>query len=160
MPRTATTAALLVTVAVLAASAVSGCVTVQRPPSSGPPPPPPPVSEPRPDGSAAPRVVQAPAREALERVGPSRRPSAPASAPARTHPKGPTSAPADPARRAPAGLPPRPEPRRPEHRDVPRLPAPAPAPPANPDVCALGQTYGGWQADSPQAAICEDAYGR
>ncbi|MEW2349242.1 hypothetical protein AB0904_16385 [Streptomyces sp. NPDC006684] len=26
-------------------------------------------------------------------------------------------------------------------------------------VCALGRTYGGWPADSPQARICRDAYG-
>ncbi|MGW4735428.1 hypothetical protein ACWEQC_40860, partial [Streptomyces shenzhenensis] len=60
MHRTTTAAALLVTVAV---SALSGCVTVQHPPTAGPPsaasarP-----SAPRPDGSAEPRVVQAPAR--------------------------------------------------------------------------------------------------
>ncbi|MFJ4437557.1 hypothetical protein [Streptomyces sp. NPDC088923] len=26
-------------------------------------------------------------------------------------------------------------------------------------VCALGRTFGGWPADSPQARICRDAYG-
>lgn len=30
----------------------------------------------------------------------------------------------------------------------------------NPDLCALGRTYGGWRADSPESAICEQAYGR
>ncbi|MEW2572749.1 hypothetical protein [Streptomyces sp. NPDC047070] len=157
MHRTATTATLLVTVAVSAVSAVSGCVTVQRTPSPTRPSVPVPVSEPRPDGRAEQRVVQAPAREALELIGPSRRPSAPASAPARTPPAGP-AAPADRPRHAPAE-PPRPsEPRRPEHRAVPRLPASVPS--TGTDVCALGRTYGGWRADSPQAAICQDMYGR
>ncbi|WP_328497688.1 hypothetical protein OHS59_37025 [Streptomyces sp. NBC_00414] len=158
MHRTATTATLLVTVAV---SAVSGCVTVQRTPSPALPSLPPPVSEPRPDGRAEPQVVQAPAREALELIGPSRRPSAPAPAPARTvpaEPAGPAAAPADRPGRAGAEPPRRPEPRRPEHRAVPRLPASVPS--TNADVCALGRAYGGWRADSPQAAICKDVYGR
>jgi hypothetical protein len=30
----------------------------------------------------------------------------------------------------------------------------------NTDVCALGRKYGGWQADSPEAVICKQAYGR
>ncbi|OUD01098.1 hypothetical protein CA983_22170, partial [Streptomyces swartbergensis] len=32
--------------------------------------------------------------------------------------------------------------------------------PDNTDVCALGRRYGGWRADSPEATICRDAYGR
>ncbi|MEU0457308.1 hypothetical protein ABZ322_30855, partial [Streptomyces sp. NPDC006129] len=28
------------------------------------------------------------------------------------------------------------------------------------DVCALGRRYGGWRADSPEATICQDTYGR
>jgi len=139
-------------------SAVSGCVTVPRPPSPGPPPPPPPVSEPRPDGSVEPQVVQAPAREALELIGPARRPSPPASTPARTSPAGPAATPANPPRRVPAEPPRRPEPRRPEPRTVPQLPTPVPS--TNTDVCALGRTYGGWQADSPESTICKDMYGR
>ncbi|MET9743738.1 hypothetical protein ABZY90_36950, partial [Streptomyces sp. NPDC006422] len=31
--------------------------------------------------------------------------------------------------------------------------------PAQTDVCALGRKYGGWDPDSPQSAICHDAYG-
>jgi hypothetical protein len=27
-------------------------------------------------------------------------------------------------------------------------------------VCALGKQYGGWRKDSPEAVICERAYGR
>ncbi|MFF0200106.1 hypothetical protein [Streptomyces sp. NPDC005017] len=30
----------------------------------------------------------------------------------------------------------------------------------NTDVCALGRKYGGWRADSPEARVCEQAYGR
>ncbi|MDQ1040158.1 hypothetical protein QFZ75_006574 [Streptomyces sp. V3I8] len=155
MHRTATTATLLVTVAV---SAVSGCTTVQRPPSPAQSAAPPSVPEPRPDGRAGPRVVQAPAREALGLVGPPRRPAAPASTPVRGPGAGPAAAPADPPRRAPAGPSRRPEPRRPEQRAVPRPPPSVPS--TNVDVCALGRSYGGWKADSPEAAVCEDVYGR
>ncbi|MET9191145.1 hypothetical protein ABZX63_38635 [Streptomyces tendae] len=27
------------------------------------------------------------------------------------------------------------------------------------DVCSLGKQYGGWRPGSPEARICEDAYG-
>ncbi|MCX4910450.1 hypothetical protein [Streptomyces sp. NBC_00878] len=155
MHRTATTATLLVTVAV---SAVSGCVTVQRPLAPGPPSTPSPASEPRPGGRAEPQIVQAPAREALEMIGPPRRPSAPASTPRRTAPSAPAAAPADPPRHAPADPPRRPEPRRPEHPTVPRQPRAAA--PVGTDVCALGRQYGGWDPDSTQAAMCKDVYGR
>ncbi|WP_354670153.1 hypothetical protein [Streptomyces sp. S.PNR 29] len=30
----------------------------------------------------------------------------------------------------------------------------------NTDVCALGRKYGGWRADSPEATICRQTYGR
>ncbi|WP_261398573.1 hypothetical protein, partial [Streptomyces misionensis] len=75
MHRTTTTAALLVTVAV---SALSGCVTVRHTAAPGPPPGAVPSRQtaPRTDGSASPREVQAPAREALEMVGPSGKPDA------------------------------------------------------------------------------------
>ncbi|MFD3311464.1 hypothetical protein [Streptomyces sp. NPDC058694] len=158
MHRTATTATLLVTVAV---SAVSGCVTVQRPLAPGAPSGPAPSSEPLPDGRAEPQIVQAPAREALEMIGPSRRPSAPASTPRRTVPSAPAAAPAAPAappRRAAADPPRHPEPQRPERPAVPRQPR-ATAP-VTADVCALGRQYGGWNPDSPQATICKDVYGR
>ncbi|MGW3957558.1 hypothetical protein ACWEKM_43315, partial [Streptomyces sp. NPDC004752] len=99
MHRTTTAAALWVTVTV---SALAGCVTVQRPPTAGPPgTAPAQPSAPRPDGSAEPRVVQAPAREALEMVGPSPRPerkkpaasSAPAAAPSPRQPPSPRAHP-------------------------------------------------------------------
>ncbi|MEU6610600.1 hypothetical protein ABZ922_37160 [Streptomyces shenzhenensis] len=147
MHRTTTAAALLVTVAI---SALSGCVTVQHPPTAGPPgaasarP-----SALRPDGSAEPRVVQAPAREALEMVGPSRRPER----------KRPAASGAPPAARQ------SPSPRAHPHRepaarpsaDAPEGSRPAPVPP---DVCTLGRRYGGWHPDSPESRICEQTYGR
>ncbi|MFF8475974.1 hypothetical protein [Streptomyces sp. NPDC015414] len=152
MHRTTTTTALLVTVAV---SALSGCVTVQRPATPGPP------SEtvssqrtgPRPDGSAVPRVVQAPAREALEMAGPSGRPR-------RNEPAAPRRTPAAPPVTHPPAAPPAPAP---AHPDRPRqrgggLPGAAQVPQA-PDVCALGREYGGWRGGSPESEICEQTYG-
>ncbi|WP_330341307.1 hypothetical protein [Streptomyces sp. NBC_00557] len=151
MHRTTTTAALLATVAV---SALSGCVTVQAPATPAPPreattsvP-----AAPRTDGSAGPRPVPAPAQEALEMTGPTRHPRHPAPAGPPHRPEAPPVAhrpPAPPHRHTE-------RPRRP-HTDVPDRSRPAgPAP----DVCALGRTYGGWRADSPEARICDQAYGR
>ncbi|MER6526538.1 hypothetical protein [Streptomyces sp. NPDC001508] len=154
MHRTTTAAALLVTVAV---SALSGCVTVQRPPTAGPPGTArAQQSAPRPDGSAEPRVVQAPAREALEMVGPSRRPeskervapSAPAASPSPRQSSSPPARPRPQPHRTPASRP---------RADAPGRYRPAPA---APDVCALGRHYGGWHPDSPEFHICERTYGR
>lgn len=36
---------------------------------------------------------------------------------------------------------------------------PVPKNPKSADMCALGRTYGGWRADSPEAVICKQAYG-
>ncbi|MCX4760449.1 hypothetical protein OG562_05580 [Streptomyces sp. NBC_01275] len=146
----------------MAVSALAGCVTVQRPPLPGPvvAPSQPPV--PRPEGQAETQVVQAPAREALEMVGPSRRPTpttptrqprtAKAAAPAEQQP------PPRP-RSHPHPRPARPEPRRPTQPRV-RIPDVEEEVRRNTDVCALGRKYGGWQGDSPEAVICEQAYGR
>ncbi|MGW5651964.1 hypothetical protein [Streptomyces humi] len=158
MHRTTTTAALLVTVTV---SALSGCVTVQRPAAPGPPPgtAPSQPSAPRPDGSADPKVVQAPAKEALEMVGPARPPDRRASGAPHTPPAPPPHVPPPP--RTAGSAHPQPRARPLPHRtrssgaDVPDVP---PVPKA-PDVCALGKQYGGWRADSPQARICEQTYG-
>ncbi|MEV0739087.1 hypothetical protein AB0I51_24830 [Streptomyces sp. NPDC050549] len=154
MHRTTTTATLLVTVAV---SALSGCVTVQRPPVPAPPAVPSQASVPRPDGSAEPQVVQAPAREALELIDPSHRPK-----PA-THP--PHRAPVQPQQAAPAPVPrahphPHPKPRHPRQpsADIPDVVKSVPK--NTSDVCALGRKYGGWQSDSPQSIICGQTYGR
>lgn len=154
-----TTAALLVTVT---ASALAGCTTVQRPVAPGPPPSPSPsrTTAPRPDGSAGPRPVQAPADEALERTGP-RAPSADdPDAPVRpSHPPAPPAARAPAPRRPPAAPHPR-QPRQPrtEHRAAPPPAAPNP-PPDNAGICDLGRSYGGWPADSPQSKICDNTYG-
>ncbi|MFI8228164.1 hypothetical protein ACIGDI_05005 [Streptomyces sp. NPDC085900] len=163
MHRTTTTATLLVTVAV---AALTGCVTVQRPPLSGPPPTAPSQpSAPRPDGEREPQTVQAPAKEALEMIGPSRRPE-----PRTPQHHGPAAkAP------APAGKPsaprsrPRPHPRAPQpkhrhhHQQQPRVEVPGAGnsvPKNTKDLCALGRQYGGWHADSPESVICKQAYGR
>ncbi|MGW3497801.1 hypothetical protein [Streptomyces sp. NPDC001020] len=150
MHRTTTTA-LLVTVTI---SALSGCVTVQRPTAPGPPPAHSSPSTPRPDGSAGPRAVQAPAREALELVRPSPT-SSPSAGPHRTTTPRPTAVPAAP--------PPGPSAERhPKHaRPGPHVGAPPTAGiPRDMDVCALGRRYGGWQPNSTEAAICQRTYGR
>ncbi|MEU5088607.1 hypothetical protein [Streptomyces sp. NPDC021356] len=168
--RTTTAATLLITVAV---SALTGCVTVQRSPS-GPGAASSAVPAPRAEGSAGPRAVQAPAREALERAGSSDSPrpatrTRPAAVPEpAAHPHAP-AAPGPPARHPhPAPH----SPARPAHRPVPAPPRPpashrtgAPAPhrppvPAAPGVCALGKQYGGWRPNSPEARICGQTYGR
>ncbi|GAA3655391.1 hypothetical protein GCM10023079_50590 [Streptomyces chitinivorans] len=147
--------ALLLTGAALAA--VSGCVTVaggQRPEESGPPP--------RPSGPALPRRdaepprTPGPAREALARVedGPE--------GPGASSPPGsvPPSASA-PAHRPTA----RPAPRRPYGERLPsdsagpgRAPGGTPRWPG-PDVCGLGEVYGGWAADGEPARTCRQVYG-
>ncbi|RSN34774.1 hypothetical protein DMH12_38385, partial [Streptomyces sp. WAC 04229] len=79
--RTRTTATLLVTLAV---ASLTGCTTVHGPGAADP------ASAgsqaPRPDGPAEPRVVQAPAREALEMIGPSPAPDRAAREPRGTEP--------------------------------------------------------------------------
>ncbi|MCF0077947.1 hypothetical protein [Streptomyces lomondensis] len=169
--RTTTTATLLVTVAV---SALSGCVTVQHPPVPGPPTAPSRPSVPQPAGQAETQIVQAPAREALQLIEESRRPepapsesrlTTPAAAPPQrgeppagtrdarprpARPERPERAPRGPQRPRP-GLPDVSEPVRQDvHENV----------PGGTDVCALGRRYGGWRADSPEATICQDTYGR
>ncbi|WP_336115794.1 hypothetical protein [Streptomyces sp. PTD9-10] len=157
MHRTTTTTALLFTVAV---SALSGCVTVPGPATPVPPPgtAPSQPSAPRPDGSAEPRVVQAPAREALEMAGPSKHPR-PARATA-TPRRAPAAPPVTHRPSAPPAHPrPHPRPDQP-HEPHPGVPDVSQPVPKAPDVCALGRRYGGWRGDSPEAAICDQAYGR
>ncbi|MBT2418302.1 hypothetical protein J7F01_07255 [Streptomyces sp. ISL-22] len=166
MHRTTTTATLLVTVAV---SALSGCMTVPRPAVPGPPTTPAQPSAPRSDEPTAPSPVQAPAREALALIGPSRTPSPTASAAPSVPPAAPPAAhpPAAP-RSHPHSRPDHPEPRRPA-AGAPKRPPRVEIPevsdsvraetPRNSDVCALGRKYGGWQADSPEAVICRQTYG-
>lgn len=116
--------------------------------------------------------MQAPAREALELIGPPRSPTPSAStarepaAPAAStapRPAAPAPAPPPPPRRKHQAPPERygPPPGSRPHVDVPPLPENIPArPPRHADVCALGHKYGGWGRDTPQAAICKDVYGR
>ncbi|MDX3582205.1 hypothetical protein [Streptomyces europaeiscabiei] len=166
MHRSTTTATLLVTVAV---SALTGCVTAHRPPPPEASPVPSRPSMPRPDGTTETQTVQAPAREALELVGPPRestpsasttpKPVVPAATTDAPTPTAPPPPPRDEHRGAPErhGPPPGSRP----HVEVPPLPRTIPTrPPKNSDVCALGHKYGGWGKDTPQAAICKDVYGR
>jgi hypothetical protein len=163
--RTTTTATLLVTVAV---TALSGCVTVQHPIAPGPPPAPSQLSVPRPDVRAEPQIVQAPAREALELIGPDRGPARTPRTQAASEPHYPAAAaPAAPPAAAPAPPPRRTKPKKrppqPERRHTqPRVELPEMSRPVreNTDVCALGRKYGGWGKDSPQTVICKEAYGR
>ncbi|MEV0321740.1 hypothetical protein ACIBKX_35215 [Streptomyces sp. NPDC050658] len=153
MHRTTTTATLLVSVAV---TAVSGCVSVERQPARGPSAASAPPPAPRPDGSARPRVVEAPAREALELIGPPRRPAPSTTGTAPTVPAAPsgTPRPQQPERSA---SPPHRHGDRPERAALPDLPSAAPT---ILDVCALGEEYGKWEPGSPEAVICEGTYGR
>ncbi|MFF5982435.1 hypothetical protein ACFY78_26645 [Streptomyces olindensis] len=172
--RTTTTATLLVTVAV---SALSGCVTVQHPPVPGPPTGPSRPSAPQQTGGTETQIVQSPAREALQLIEESRRPQPAPSASRLTTP----AADSPPQDRPPAGT--RDVRARPARPERPDRPEPAPRGPQRPrpglpdvsesvrqdvhrnvpggtDVCALGRRYGGWRADSPEATICQDTYGR
>ncbi|MEV3860852.1 hypothetical protein AB0J38_41905 [Streptomyces sp. NPDC050095] len=160
MPRKSSSAALLLTAAAAVGAVTgTGCVSVHTPaapavssPSAGAP-------HPRPDGHADRPLVQGPAREALERTGPSPRSASSAS----STPSAPSVA------RSRAAQPPAPReavpPRRAAQHSEPRTAAPRRAPsvapevPAQTDVCALGRQYGGWDPDSPQAVICRGAYG-
>ncbi|MBU6529971.1 hypothetical protein HZS56_02380 [Streptomyces sp. A108] len=164
--RTTTTATLLVTVAV---TALAGCTTVRGPATADQPGAGVRSSAPRPEGPAAPRVVQAPAREALEMIGPSPSSEGGTGEPRRTKrpaPAAPHDAPAAPSH--PGQQPPSARPAAPEHtgRPAPSRPQ-APALPGssgkdagkNADVCSLGKRYGGWRPGSPEARICEQAYG-
>ncbi|WP_324608985.1 hypothetical protein [Streptomyces sp. NRRL F-5650] len=149
----------------MAVSALTGCTTVGGRAVDGPSGAGARSSAPRPDGPAEPRVVQAPAREALEMIGPS---PTTKGATAKPHPAGtpaPRSTPHAPPATHAAGRqdapPPAPGPTR-----APAAPRPgAPGVPGTPgsggkaDVCSLGKQYGGWRPGSPEARICEQAYG-
>ncbi|WP_125511431.1 hypothetical protein [Streptomyces sp. WAC 01529] len=154
MPRSSASASTALLLSVAVSVTASGCVGVEQ--SAGPRPAATPVSPtaPRTDGRSRPQIEQPPGREVLQRVDPPRRP-----------------APRSPAADVrPAVPPPRAEQPKPKPPPVRRPPAARPdagatrpAPPSRPpaaDVCALGEAYGGWQPDSPQAVICRKTYGR
>ncbi|MFI6085484.1 hypothetical protein ACIBBB_31745 [Streptomyces sp. NPDC051217] len=140
--RTRTTAVLLLGVAV---GGVSACVAVEPEAGTGVGA----VREAPPRRTVAPRIVQPPAREALEAAAPLARTPPPklqaTSAAVRPPPE-------PPRRRAAV------------QRSAPTTARPAPAPPtALPDtggeLCALGERYGGWKPDSPESRLCEETYG-
>ncbi|MFJ8649347.1 hypothetical protein ACIRNI_24895 [Streptomyces sp. NPDC093546] len=163
MQRTRTTARILATVAM---AAVSGCVAVEPHPGSAPAVPE--ASHPASRG-AAPQIVEGPAREALEAALPTP-PAAPAPPPStaqdRRKPAGAGAVPGGGPHRD--DRPPRRAPRAPSVPDADDLRARLPKvrPPARPsvpvtvpDVCALGEDYGGWQRSSQEARACREAYG-
>lgn len=120
--------------------------------------------------------MQAPAREALQlieevshRPKPAASPSHPAPTPPAVSPEHGTSQPghhdarprpARPERPGPAPhSPQRSHPRAPDVSESVRQDVRSSVPDSS-DVCALGRRYGGWRADSPEATICRDTYGR
>ncbi|WP_282793313.1 hypothetical protein [Streptomyces sp. CC224B] len=169
MRRSTTTMALLVSVTV---TAVSGCVGVDRT-SAGPGGAAPTGSPERSAGAGdrpppVPEPTQAPGHDRLQRAG------APPAVPARAATIGTAPAPAAPAppdpppTAAPADAPVRvdrpPKPPRPEPRQrPPRRPEKPSRPPAQArgetDICALGERFGRWRPDSPEAVICREVYG-
>ncbi|MFE4253252.1 hypothetical protein ACFRU3_27800 [Streptomyces sp. NPDC056910] len=130
-------------------------MSVRQPePPATPPSAPAVPAAPRPDGRADLQVVQAPVREALDRMGH----TPPAHSPSPEPPRAPRP-PQTPRHEAPhrSG---------PGHAARPAAPPPhhphtaAPAAPGVPrDVCALGHQYGKWNPDSPEARICRETYG-
>lgn len=129
----------------MAVWAATGCVTVPARPAPAPPAP-----SGRPAEVVEPQIVQGPAHQALEP------PAVDESTAPRPQPT------AEPLTREGPG--PRPPKRRAAERPAtpPRPPAP-PAPPApvvGPDICALGESYGHWPPDSPEARICPQVYPR
>ncbi|MFE8992128.1 hypothetical protein ACFYMI_30735 [Streptomyces collinus] len=174
MHRTTTTATLLLTVAV---SALSGCTTtVPHPTAPGPSAAPSRPSAPGREAEAETQIVQAPAREALQLIEEASRRPEPATP--TTRPAVPPAAAPEPGRPQPGHRTVRPRPARPEHpeparrgpqrshtgrpdvSDAVRQNVERSVPNDNADVCALGMRYGGWRADSPEATICRDTYGR
>ncbi|MFD9820858.1 hypothetical protein [Streptomyces violascens] len=149
MHRTRNALRLMTAVAALTVcGCVSGCVSVDARTTPTRPPAAPPA---RPPGGGAPQtqIVQAPAREALNSVMP---PDAPSPSP----PPPPKAEQPDAPRHHH-----HPRAEQPEHHPAaPRKRHPRPAPPpASGDICALGEGYGGWRPDSPEARICREAYG-
>ncbi|MFD0418783.1 hypothetical protein [Streptomyces sp. NPDC127108] len=168
-----TTSVLLVSTSV-AVLTLSGCMGVERTSgrgavSAGP------ATPARGPSSRPPLVVQAPARDSLERGGPAGTPSrtAPprAKATASDRPSATSPSPSDDATaRDPdehgghSDPPPhrrdgRPQDPGPDEGKAPRSDVPPPVR-AEADLCALGRAHGGWEPDSREAAICRAAYGR
>jgi hypothetical protein len=130
-------------------TAAAGCTTVSAAPPRRPAPRP--ADPDRPDDLV---VAQSPAHEVLDTA----RPDRPATEdPARTAPGSAARPYAPPARHRDRWAPPR--------HGLTEYAAPTAGPTAVPvpggtNVCALGETYGGWAAGSQAARICRQAYGR
>ncbi|MET8472815.1 hypothetical protein [Streptomyces sp. NPDC004856] len=166
MPRTSSSATILLTAAVaaLTAATASGCVSVG--PSATPKSPSSPSASaraPRPEGHAGSPVVPSPGRESLERTKPTTAPHArehdASHPPQQPAPPATDRKPAPGAARHGAADPEPPAGPKPPRHPHPRNAHKPPKVPAQTDVCALGRKYGGWDPDSPQSAICHDAYG-
>ncbi|MDI3418365.1 hypothetical protein [Streptomyces luteolus] len=167
MHRTRTAAALLIA---MTASAVSGCVSVggadaphSRSDASESEPEPAPQAR----GDAEPRLVTAPAHEALRMM----KPDAPRSKDALRRPEQPKRDRAPGAGATQATQPDQPDQPRQQHTGGTNASGPAdgsplrgaPVPPESmlpeADLCGLGERYGRWEPDSPQARICREKYG-
>ncbi|MCK8437070.1 hypothetical protein G3I77_29935 [Streptomyces sp. D2-8] len=159
----------------VAVSALSGCTTVPHPPAPGPSAAPSRPSAPQPEGEAEAQIVQAPAREALQLIEEASHrpePAVSASRPATPPAASPERGTPQPGRRDVRPRPARPERPEPAPRGPRRSQADLPdvsesvrqnvrkSVSNSSDVCALGRRYGGWRADSPEATICRDTYGR
>ncbi|MFC9653644.1 hypothetical protein ACFQ65_31190 [Streptomyces sp. NPDC056450] len=151
----------------VAVTAVSGCVAVEPHPSPNPSPRPETSSGIQGPGAPEPLIIEAPAKEALEAAVP---PPAPGTAPHSSAGARPSAQDGAAGQNRSAGRdrtsgserPPatsRPERRAAQdHPEEPRHSAP-PSAPAFADVCTLGERYGKWPKDSPQARICRETYG-
>ncbi|MEU5365078.1 hypothetical protein ABZ354_16650 [Streptomyces sp. NPDC005925] len=159
MHRTTTSATLLVTMAV---SVLTGCVTVERPSLAGVSAAPARPPAPGADERQQPRIVQAPAREALDRVSPSREAEPDPSAPRRPSAPAPGRDGQPERSRQPPHLRPAPPVPLPPRADLPGLADDIheDVRGGDTDVCALGDKYGGWRQGSPESAICREAQGR
>ncbi|MEV7086312.1 hypothetical protein AB0O07_10490 [Streptomyces sp. NPDC093085] len=155
----------------MAVTAASGCVAVPPDPAREVRPAPQAAAPSPATGEAAAPIAQSPAKEALERIAP-----APAGATGGAGPGGPDGAPAPgtgpagtgPTRTGPTGrgtgtvrtpaapaVPGHgPRPGTPRHPVPPPTPVPLPSVRSFSDLCALGERYGRWPADSPQARVC------
>ncbi|MFE5907853.1 hypothetical protein ACFQ6B_01955 [Streptomyces wedmorensis] len=160
MHGTRTTAKILVGAAV---AALAGCVSVDAPPTAPVPAPAAETVTPAPE--VAPQIVEGPALEALEAALPAPPPSA---APRATPPPDEHRRAAAPHRSEaprPDAVPPKREHPHPAARpglpglpDLSALPKDPRVP--RPDVCDLGERYGGWDRKSDPSRICHGAYGR
>lgn len=138
----------------MAVTAVSGCVAVEPRPAPGPAPRPGTSNGTPGPGAVEPLIIEAPAREALEAVVP---PPTPKAAPRSSAEAGRTAQDRTSGSERPpaASLPEQRTHERPkEQRHSVSSSAPTMA-----DVCALGESYGQWPKDSPQALICRDTHG-